>query len=67
MGGFGDQPFSYSVGTIGSFPEGGCGETERGADHLPRVMLRLRMSGSRLKLPLTPYDVYRYNFYCTDK
>lgn len=58
MGGFGDEPFSSSMGTIGSFPEGECGETKRGADHLPHVMLRLRMSGGRLKLPLTLYDVY---------
>jgi hypothetical protein len=28
VGGFGDHPFSYSMGNIGSFPEGGCGESE---------------------------------------
>ena len=66
MGGFGDEPFSYSMGTIGSFPEGECGETERGADHLPHVMLRLRMSGGRLKLPLTLYDVYSYFVQASD-
>jgi hypothetical protein len=67
VGGFRYHLFSYSVGTIGSFPEVGSGGTGRGADYLPQVMLRLRMSGVILKLPLTPCDLYRYNCFCTGK
>lgn len=62
VGGFGEHLLSYSMGTKGSFPEGGFGGTGRGTDHLP-YMLRLRMGGGILKLPLTPYDVYRDNFF----